>query len=226
MSAPVLLVSSLSKTVNGPGGRLQLLHDINFSVNAGERVAIVGASGAGKSTLLGLLAGLDTPSTGSVHLDGVSMFDLDEDQRARLRGDNISFVFQSFQLLVNLTALENVALPLEIKGDAGALAKARKRLHEVGLAERIHHYPSQLSGGEQQRVALARAFVTEPKLLFADEPTGSLDSNTGEAVIELLTRLNQEHGSTLLIVTHDDKVARYCQRTITMEAGRIMESQA
>ena len=220
-STPILQVSSLSKSVAGPGGTLQLLQDINFSVEAGERLAIVGSSGAGKSTLLGLLAGLDTASIGSVHINGTSLFDLDEDQRARLRGDNISFVFQSFQLLANLDALENVALPLEIKGQADALERAKARLEEVGLGKRIHHYPSQLSGGEQQRVALARAFVTEPKLLFADEPTGSLDHDTGVAVIDLLTQLNENHGSTLLIVTHDDKVARYCQRVITIEAGRI-----
>ncbi len=205
---------------------MQLLQDINFSVNAGERVAIVGASGAGKSTLLGLLAGLDTPSSGSVYLNDIAIFDLDEDQRARLRGDNISFVFQSFQLLANLNAVENVALPLEIKGDAMAADKAQEHLHQVGLGHRLRHYPSQSSGGEQQRVALARAFVTQPKLLFADEPTGSLDRDTGKAVIELLTRLNQQHGSTLLIVTHDDKVAQYCQRTITLEAGRIMAPQS
>ncbi len=220
-SAPILKVSSLSKSVAGPGGDLALLQDINFTVNAGERLAIVGSSGAGKSTLLGLIAGLDTATSGSVHINGTSIFELDEDQRARLRGDNISFVFQSFQLLANLNALENVALPLEIKGDGQAIEKAKARLAEVGLAERIDHYPSQLSGGEQQRVALARAFVTEPKLLFADEPTGSLDHNTGVAVIDLLTQLNENHGSTLLIVTHDDKVARYCQRVLTIEAGRI-----
>ncbi len=219
---PILTVSSLCKSVVGPSGSLQLLQDINFSVNAGERVAIVGASGAGKSTLLGLLAGLDTPSSGSVQINDIAIFDLDEDQRARLRGDNISFVFQSFQLLSNLNAVENVALPLEIKGDTMAVDKAQEHLHQVGLGHRLHHYPSQLSGGEQQRVALARAFVTQPKLLFADEPTGSLDRDTGQAVIELLTRLNQQHNSTLLIVTHDDKVAQYCQRTITLEAGRIM----
>jgi len=226
VSSPILLVSSLTKSVTGPGGDLQLLYDINFSVNAGERVAIVGASGAGKSTLLGLLAGLDTPSSGTVHINDVSIFDLDEDQRAHLRGNNISFVFQSFQLLANLNAVENVALPLEIKGDGAAMSKARERLQEVGLGQRLHHYPSQLSGGEQQRVALARAFVTEPKLLFADEPTGSLDRDTGEAVIELLTRLNQEQGSTLLIVTHDDKVAQYCERVITLDAGQIVEPRA
>ncbi len=220
-STPILKVSSLSKSVAGPGGDLQLLQDINFSVETGERLAIIGSSGAGKSTLLGLIAGLDTATSGSVHINGTSIFDLDEDQRARLRGDNISFVFQSFQLLANLNALENVALPLEIKGQADALLKAEARLAEVGLAERLHHYPSQLSGGEQQRVALARAFVTEPKLLFADEPTGSLDHDTGVAVINLLTQLNENHGSTLLIVTHDDKVAQYCQRVIKIEAGRI-----
>jgi putative ABC transport system ATP-binding protein len=171
--------------------------------------------------LLGLLAGLDTPTSGSVQLNGVNLFDLNEDQRARMRGDNMSFVFQSFQLLANLNALENVALPLEIKGDDQALSKAKERLDEVGLAERIHHYPSQLSGGEQQRVALARAFITEPKLLLADEPTGSLDHDTGVSVINLLTQLNETQGSTLIIVTHDEKIAEYCQRVITIEAGRI-----
>lgn len=200
---------------------MQLLSDINFDVAAGERVAIVGSSGAGKSTLLGLLAGLDLPSAGSVHIGGVSIFELDEDARARLRGDKISFVFQSFQLLSNLSAIENVALPLEIKGDTQVMEKARARLAEVGLAQRLHHYPSQLSGGEQQRVALARAFVTDPSLLFADEPTGSLDNRTGNEVIELLTRLNRDHGATLLIVTHDDKVARYCERVITLEEGKL-----
>ncbi|MBL1293887.1 MAG: ABC transporter ATP-binding protein [Thiotrichales bacterium] len=221
MPASMLVVSSLTKVVASPGGELRLLQDINFSVDAGERVAIVGASGAGKSTLLGLLAGLDTPTSGSVQLNGVNLFDLNEDQRARMRGDNMSFVFQSFQLLANLNALENVALPLEIKGDDQALSKAKERLDEVGLAERIHHYPSQLSGGEQQRVALARAFITEPKLLLADEPTGSLDHDTGVSVINLLTQLNETQGSTLIIVTHDEKIAEYCQRVITIEAGRI-----
>jgi len=188
----------------------------------GEAVAIVGASGSGKSTLLALLAGLDTPTAGTVELDGASLFELDEDARAELRGRAVGFVFQSFQLLPSLTALENVMLPLELAGRADAEATAREILARVGLGERLHHYPKHLSGGEQQRVALARAFVVRPKLLLADEPTGSLDAQAGEAVIELLFQLNREAGTTLVMVTHDEQLAQRCTRTVRLAAGRIV----
>lgn len=188
----------------------------------GETLAIVGSSGSGKTTLLGLLAGLDTPSEGTVLLDGVDIFSLDEDGRAVLRMNKLGFVFQSFQLLAHLNALENVMLPLELARDPDAREKATVMLGRVGLSARLKHYPKYLSGGEQQRVALARAFVTEPPLLFADEPTGSLDAVTGEAVIQLMFELNQERGSTLILVTHDPLIAARCQRRITIEAGRVV----
>jgi len=188
----------------------------------GEAVAIVGASGSGKSTLLALLAGLDTPSAGTVELDGESLFALDEDARAELRGRTVGFVFQSFQLLPSLTALENVMLPLELAGREDAESAAREVLARVGLAERLQHYPKHLSGGEQQRVALARAFVVQPKLLLADEPTGSLDAEAGEAVIALLFQLNRESGTTLVLVTHDEQLARRCARVVRLAAGRIV----
>ncbi len=188
----------------------------------GESVAIVGASGSGKSTLLALLAGLDTPSAGSVELDGESLFELDEDARAELRGRTVGFVFQSFQLLASLTALENVMLPLELAGRDDAESAARETLARVGLAERTHHYPKHLSGGEQQRVALARAFAVRPKLLLADEPTGSLDAEAGEAVIALLFQLNRESGTTLVLVTHDEQLAQRCTRIVRLAAGRIV----
>ena len=187
----------------------------------GEAVAIVGASGSGKSTLLALLAGLDTPSAGTVELDGESLFALDEDARAELRGRAVGFVFQSFQLLPSLTALENVMLPLELAGREDAESAAREILARVGLAERLQHYPKHLSGGEQQRVALARAFVVKPKLLLADEPTGSLDAEAGEAVIALLFQMNRESGTTLVLVTHDEQLAQRCTRTVRLAAGRI-----
>ena len=187
----------------------------------GEAVAIVGASGSGKSTLLALLAGLDTPTAGTVELDGANLFGLDEDARAELRGRAVGFVFQSFQLLPSLTALENVMLPLELAGRDDAESAAREILARVGLAERLHHYPKHLSGGEQQRVALARAFVVRPKLLLADEPTGSLDAESGEAVIALLFQLNRESGTTLVLVTHDEQLAQRCTRTVRLAAGRI-----
>ena len=187
----------------------------------GEAVAIVGASGSGKSTLLALLAGLDTPSAGTVELDGESLFALDEDARAELRGRTVGFVFQSFQLLPSLTALENVMLPLELAGREDAESAAREILARVGLAERLQHYPKHLSGGEQQRVALARAFVVKPKLLLADEPTGSLDAEAGEAVIALLFQMNRESGTTLVLVTHDEQLAQRCTRTVRLAAGRI-----
>ena len=210
----------LTKRVTDATGELTILANIDFTVPAGATVAIVGASGSGKSTLLGLLAGLDTPSSGTVMIDGIDIFALDEDGRAGVRKQKLGFVFQSFQLLAHLTALENVMLPLELRGDKRAREKAEALLDRVGLATRFGHYPKTLSGGEQQRVALARAFVTEPPLLFADEPTGSLDAATGEAVIRLMFDLNQEHRSTLVLVTHDAQLAAQCDRLITIAAGR------
>ena len=219
-----IAVAGLTKRVPDAGGELTILHSVDFTVQRAETLAIVGASGSGKSTLLGLLAGLDTPSGGRVVLDGVDLFALDEDGRAGLRKEKLGFVFQSFQLLAHLTALENVMLPLELRGesDAEARAKATAMLGRVNLGSRLKHYPKYLSGGEQQRVALARAFVTEPPLLFADEPTGSLDAATGEAVIQLMFALNREHGSTLVLVTHDSSIAARCARTITIAAGRLV----
>ncbi len=212
----------MSKRVADTSGELTILHSVDFTVQPAETLAIVGASGSGKSTLLGLLAGLDTPSGGKVMLDGVDIFALDEDGRAALRKARLGFVFQSFQLLAHLNALENVMLPLELQGDGQAREKARAMLERVGLGSRLKHYPKYLSGGEQQRVALARAFVTEPPLLLADEPTGSLDAATGEAVIELMFALNRERGSTLVLVTHDPSIAARCGRTITIAAGRLV----
>ena len=212
----------LSKRVADASGELTILHNVDFTVQPAETLALVGASGSGKSTLLGLLAGLDTPSTGKVILDGDDIFALDEDGRAALRKAKLGFVFQSFQLLAHLNALENVMLPLELRGDPDARAKADAMLGRVGLSSRLKHYPKYLSGGEQQRVALARAFVTEPPLLFADEPTGSLDAATGEAVIQLMFELNRERGSTLVLVTHDPSIAARCGRTLTIAAGRLV----
>ena len=200
---------------------LVILQDISLQVMPGEAVAIVGASGSGKSTLLGLLAGLDTPSSGAVRLDGTDLFALDEDGRAALRSRLLGFVFQSFQLLPALNALENVMLPLELAGEAGAADLAREMLARVGLAERLRHYPKTLSGGEQQRVALARAFVARPKLLLADEPTGNLDAATGAGVIDLMFELNAQERTTLLLVTHDEAIASRCARKIRLVAGRI-----
>ena len=204
-------------------GVLRILDDIAFSVGGGESVAIVGASGSGKSTLLGLLAGLDVPSVGSVQVAGSAMFELDEDERAQLRAANIGFVFQSFQLLPALTALENVMLPLELAAAADAQAVATRWLDRVGLAARHRHYPKHLSGGEQQRVALARAFAASPKVLLADEPTGNLDAATGAAIIELMFELNRESGTTLILVTHDEALAARCGRVLRMTAGRLAE---
>ena len=221
--APVALaVSGLGKRVPLPTGELTILDGVGFSIDRGDTVAIVGASGSGKSTLLALMAGLDVPSSGSVVLDGATMSALDEDGRARVRGEKVGFVFQSFQLLPSLTALENVMLPLELRGDADAESPARAILQKVGLGERLGHYPRQLSGGEQQRVALARAFVTRPSLLFADEPTGNLDTRTGQAIIELLFDLNAEAGTTLVLVTHDEHLAVRCGRTLRLEGGRLV----
>lgn len=205
---------------------LTILENINFTVPAGQTIAILGASGSGKSTLLGLLAGLDLPTSGTVRLDGVDIYQLDEDGRAALRKHKLGFVFQSFQLLGHLTALENVMLPLELRSDQYSASEARElarhMLERVGLAQRMKHYPKLLSGGEQQRVALARAFVTQPPLLFADEPTGSLDARTGESVMELMFALNRERGSTLVMVTHDSKVADLCERELTISAGQLV----
>ncbi|MBI3915460.1 MAG: ABC transporter ATP-binding protein [Betaproteobacteria bacterium] len=219
--APILRVSALTKQVATGDTRLTILGDVSFEVNAGEAVAIVGASGSGKSTLLGLLAGLDTPSAGRVNLDGHDLFALDEDRRARLRARMVGFVFQSFQLLGGLTALENVMLPLELAGRADAPEAARAMLARVGLAARLDHYPKHLSGGEQQRVALARAFVVRPKLLLADEPTGSLDATSGAGVIELMLGLNHDFGTTLVMVTHDEQLAMRCRRIIRLAAGHV-----
>jgi len=222
-SPAAIEVIDLSKRVADASGELTILHSVDFTVQPAETLAIVGASGSGKSTLLGLLAGLDTPSSGKVILGGQDIFALDEDGRASLRKARLGFVFQSFQLLSHLTALENVMLPLELRGDDGAKERAAAMLERVGLSSRLRHYPKFLSGGEQQRVALARAFVTEPPLLFADEPTGSLDAATGEAVIQLMFELNRERGSTLVLVTHDPSIAARCGRTITIAAGRLVQ---
>jgi putative ABC transport system ATP-binding protein len=218
-------VKGLGKRVTDASGELTILDQVGLSVGAGETVAIVGASGSGKSTLLGILAGLDTPSSGTVALNEVDLFALDEDGRAQFRQQNVGFVFQSFQLLPHLTALENVMLPLELRGEKQARERAAGMLERVGLASRLGHYPKYLSGGEQQRVALARAFVCEPPLLLADEPTGSLDAATGEAVMELMFALNRERGSTLVLVTHDLAIAARCGRKVTMSAGRLQEER-
>ncbi|MEY4751486.1 MAG: hypothetical protein RIQ60_3700 [Pseudomonadota bacterium] len=215
-------MQGIGKRVQDASGALTILHDIAFSLGPRESAAIVGASGSGKSTLLAIIAGLDTPSSGQVKLAGVDLFSLDEDARAALRGDTMGFVFQSFQLLDHLTALENVMLPLELRGEPRARALATEMLARVGLAERLRHRPRLLSGGEQQRVALARAFVMRPRLLLADEPTGSLDHATGEAVMQLMFELNREAGTTLLLVTHDPAIAARCDRQIRIEAGAIV----
>jgi putative ABC transport system ATP-binding protein len=224
MRHAALQVSALGKTVMLPSGPLTILEDIGFDIARGDTIAIVGASGSGKSTLLALMAGLDTPTAGSVLIDGKPMSSLDEDGRARVRGEQIGFVFQNFQLLPSLTALENVMLPLELRGDADVESPARKILEQVGLGARLDHYPRQLSGGEQQRVALARAFVTRPSLLFADEPTGNLDTRTGQAIIELLFDLNAAAGTTLVLVTHDEHLAVRCAHTLRLDGGRLVES--
>lgn len=224
VNKPILRTEALTKQVNTGDDTLTILQDINMAVNPGEAVAIVGASGSGKSTLLGLLAGLDTPTSGKVHLDDTDIFMLDEDSRAALRGKILGFVFQSFQLLPALTALENVMLPLELSGISGAETVARKLLQRVGLEMRLQRYPKQLSGGEQQRVAIARAFATRPKLLLADEPTGNLDSTTGKQIIELMFELNHEQGTTLVLVTHDEQLSRRCSRRIRLVDGMLAPS--
>ena len=221
MSTFIIQASNLVKSVTDSSGVLTILQGISFALTAGESVAIVGASGSGKSTLLSIVAGLDTPSSGRVEIDGVDFFALDEDGRAALRAKQMGFVFQSFQLLPHMTALENVMLPLELRGDANAKEAAVAMLKRVGLGERLSHYPKVLSGGEQQRVALARAFVVRPAILLADEPTGSLDHTTGQQVMDLMFELNRERGTALLLVTHDAKIAASCSRQLVMDAGNL-----
>ena len=213
----------LGKQVMSPEGKLTILENISFTIDPAEAVAVSGASGCGKSTLLGLLAGLDTPTSGVVMLDGQNLGKLNEDARAALRARRVGFVFQSFQLLPSLTALENTMLPLELADSADARGHAIVILDRVGLGERLHHYPNQLSGGEQQRVAIARAFASRPKILFADEPTGNLDQKTGDRIIELLFSINKERGTTLILVTHDITLAKRCDRILELEAGRLIQ---
>ncbi len=214
-------VAQLTKQVTTGDSALTILRDVSFNVAAGEAVAVIGASGSGKSTLLGLLAGLDTPSSGAVHIDGQDVFALDEDGRAALRARTLGFVFQSFNLLPAMTALENVMLPLELAAAAHAMQSARELLDRVGLAARLNHYPQQLSGGEQQRVAIARAFVTRPSLLLADEPTGNLDAVTGAGIIDLMFELNRERGATLILVTHDAELSQRCGRVLQLAGGAL-----
>ncbi|MET0348460.1 MAG: ABC transporter ATP-binding protein [Rhizobacter sp.] len=221
MSDPIIAVEHVTKQVQDTSGLLTILHDIDFQLEARESAAIVGASGSGKSTLLSIIAGLDTPSTGTVRLGGTDLFAIGEDERAAVRAARVGFVFQSFQLLGNLNALENVMLPLELQGRADARSLATEMLKRVGLGERLTHYPKVLSGGEQQRVALARAFVVRPAVLLADEPTGSLDFATGERVMELMFELNREAGTTLVLVTHDRSIAARCDRQLRIEAGHL-----
>ena len=222
MSETIISIQHVSKAVQDVSGTLSILRDIDFTVQSGETVAILGASGSGKSTLLSLMAGLDTPTSGDVVLAGQSLFDMSEDDRAAWRGQQLGFVFQNFQLMGHLTALENVMLPLELAGLKDAAKRAKDILNQVGLAARLNHFPKVLSGGEQQRVALARAFVVEPKLLLADEPTGSLDAQTGESIMNLMLALNQARGTTLILVTHDQKLAQRCNRTLTLQAGQLI----
>lgn len=220
---PILWTTALTKQVTTGDEQLTILQNIDLKISAGEAVAIIGASGSGKSTLLGLLAGLDLPTSGKVHLDNIDIFTLDEDSRATLRGKVLGFVFQSFQLLPALSAIENVMLPLELMGVNNAQVTAQKLLERVGLAMRLHHYPKQLSGGEQQRVAIARAFATQPKLLLADEPTGNLDSATGIQIIDLMFELNREQGTTLVLVTHDEVLSKRCSRQIRLVDGKLAQ---
>lgn len=221
----MIRIKDLVKRVPTSEGELVILKGISLNIAAAETVAIVGVSGSGKSTLLGLMAGLDQATSGSVVLDGHNLSELDEEQRAALRGQVVGFVFQSFQLLPSLTALENVMLPIELKNDRKAREKATLLLKRVGLEERCHHYPNQLSGGEQQRVAIARAFASEAKILFADEPTGNLDSATGAKVVDLLFALNKEYATTLVLVTHDERLARKCNRTVRLVAGEVVSDE-
>jgi putative ABC transport system ATP-binding protein len=226
MSASILTARNLSKVVDSAEGELTILDALSLELARGASLAIVGRSGSGKSTLLGLLAGLDLPSSGEVELAGHALARLDEDQRARVRAEHVGFVFQSVQLLDSLTALENVMLPLELEGRADARQRARALLERVGLGQRLSHYPRQLSGGEQQRVAIARAFVAEPDILFADEPTGNLDSQTGARISDLLFELNRERGTTLVLVTHDAGLAARCQQQLRLESGRRVAADA
>ena len=222
MSDPIISVEHVTRAVTDSTGTLTILHDIDFALAARQSTAIVGASGSGKSTLLAIIAGLDHPTSGKVRLDGIDLFALSEDERAGLRARKLGFVFQSFQLLGHLSALENVMLPLELMGKPDARARAAEMLKRVGLGERLHHYPRTLSGGEQQRVALARAFVVEPAVLLADEPTGSLDHATGAKVMALMFEMNRESGTTLVLVTHDQAIAERCDRQLHIEAGRLL----
>jgi putative ABC transport system ATP-binding protein len=221
----MIRIENLTKSVDTSEGLLTILKSVSLDIDTGQAVAIVGASGSGKSTLLGLMAGLDTATSGDVILDGQSLNAMDEEQRAILRGKLVGFVFQSFQLLPSLTALENVMLPIELKGDAQAKEKAKRLLLRVGLEERGHHYPNQLSGGEQQRVAIARAFATEARILFADEPTGNLDTATGAKIVELLFDLNREFATTLILVTHDERLAQKCDRIVRLAAGEAVSDE-
>lgn len=223
-ATPIILVENICKSVTDSTGTLDILRDISFRLEPRETVAIVGASGSGKSTLLSIIAGLDTPTSGTVRLAGQNLFTLNEDDRAALRAQKMGFVFQSFQLMGNLTALENVMLPLELANRRDARKAATEMLAHVGLGQRLGHYPKVLSGGEQQRVALARAFVVQPAALLADEPTGSLDFATGETIMQLMFELNRQQGTTLVLVTHDRGIAQRCQRCITIEAGKIISS--
>jgi putative ABC transport system ATP-binding protein len=224
-SRALIEAEGLSKWVDTSEGTLHILTAVDLSIKSGETVAVVGASGSGKSTLIGLLAGLDAPSAGRIHVDGLSLSELSEDGRAEVRRRLIGFVFQSFQLIPSLNALENAMLPLELAGRRSARDEAAAMLERVGLQHRLKHYPRQLSGGEQQRVALARAFVTEPKILFADEPTGNLDRSTGQGIIELMLRLNTENRTTLILVTHDNALAERCERIVRLEAGRVLGAE-
>jgi len=226
MSEPIIAVERVTKQVQDSTGTLTILHEIDFTLAARQSAAIVGASGSGKSTLLSIVAGLDTPTSGTVRLAGTDLFSIDEDARAAVRAAKVGFVFQSFQLLGNLTALENVMLPLELQGRSDARGLATEMLKRVGLGARLRHYPKVLSGGEQQRVALARAFVVQPAVLLADEPTGSLDFATGETVMELMFALNREAGTTLVLVTHDREIAGRCDRQLHIEAGRVAVGEA
>jgi putative ABC transport system ATP-binding protein len=224
MAEPIISVEHVNKSVTDSTGTLDILRDIDFTLAPKETAAIVGASGSGKSTLLSIIAGLDTPTSGTVRLAGQDLFAIDEDDRAALRARQVGFVFQSFQLMGNLTALENVMLPLELAGRRDSRSAASEMLSRVGLGQRLGHYPKVLSGGEQQRVALARAFVVQPAVLLADEPTGSLDFATGETVMQLMFDLNRELGTTLVLVTHDRAIAQRCERRITIDAGRVAAS--
>jgi putative ABC transport system ATP-binding protein len=218
----VLSAQGLSKQVSSPEGTLTILSDVSFDIRRGESVAVVGPSGAGKSTLLALLAGLDLPSSGHVTLDGANLSELDEDGRARIRAENVGFVFQSFHLVPSLNALENVMLPLELAGSSDARAVAKELIEKVGLGDRWSHYPAQLSGGEKQRVAIARAFATEPAVLFADEPTGNLDARTGATILELMFELNRNSSTTLVLVSHDTALAERCDRILSLDVGKLV----